>query len=51
MDGHKILHRMEKAFWNPPIFSFTIERHGRQWVLLFSRCPTMDLTRYKRGRL
>ena len=28
MDGHKILHRMEKAFWNPPIFSFTIERHG-----------------------
>lgn len=28
MEGYKILHRMETAFWKPPIFSFTIERHG-----------------------
>lgn len=28
MEGYKILHRMETSFWKPPIFSFTIERHG-----------------------
>lgn len=57
MDGYKILHRMEKAFWNPPIFSFTIERHGatvgnsvwadiQRWALNLAskeaHCETMD---------
>jgi hypothetical protein len=28
MQGYKILHRMEKPIWNPPILSFTMERHG-----------------------
>jgi len=28
MDGYKILNRMERTKWNPPILSFTIERHG-----------------------
>jgi hypothetical protein len=28
MVSYKVLHRMEKPVWNPPILSFTMERHG-----------------------
>ncbi len=28
MEGYKLLGRIEKAAWNPPILSFIIERHG-----------------------
>jgi len=28
LEGYKILHRMETPDWNPPNFSFVIERHG-----------------------
>jgi hypothetical protein len=28
MEGHKLLGRMEEVQWNPPVLSFTIERHG-----------------------
>jgi hypothetical protein len=26
--SHKLLNRMEKPIWNPPILTFRIERHG-----------------------
>ena len=28
MDGYKLLHRMENPVWQPPVLSFSIERHG-----------------------
>jgi len=28
MHGWKLLGRMEHVHWNPPVLSFTIERHG-----------------------
>ena len=28
MTGHKLLNRMEKPIWNPPVLIFRIERHG-----------------------
>lgn len=28
MDGYKLLNRMENVSWQPPILSFSIERHG-----------------------
>jgi hypothetical protein len=28
MESHKLISRMEKVEWRPPILSFTIERHG-----------------------
>jgi hypothetical protein len=28
MNGHKLLGRLEKAEWCPPVLEFTIERHG-----------------------
>src|SRR4051794_2545930 len=29
MEGYKLLGRMERVEWHPPVLSFTIERHGR----------------------
>src|SRR5262245_9543483 len=29
MEGHKLLGRMEDVTWEPPVLSFTVERHGR----------------------
>lgn len=28
MEGYKLLNRMEKPIWNPPVLTFRIERHG-----------------------
>ena len=28
MAGHKLIGRMEHVEWNPPVLTFTIERHG-----------------------
>src|SRR4051812_47015376 len=28
MDGDKLLGRMEKVVWSPPVLTFVIERHG-----------------------
>jgi hypothetical protein len=28
MTGQKLLGRMEEVVWEPPILSFTVERHG-----------------------
>lgn len=28
MEGYKVLNRMEEIMWEPPVLSFTIERHG-----------------------
>jgi hypothetical protein len=30
MTGDKLLDRMEKVVWEPPVLTFTIERHGGQ---------------------
>jgi hypothetical protein len=29
MEGYKLLGRMEDVTWEPPVLSFTVERHGR----------------------
>src|SRR5690348_6585826 len=29
MTGEKLLGRMEEVFWEPPVLSFIVERHGR----------------------
>ena len=57
MEGRKLLGRMEGVEWNPPILSFTIERHGgtalgssraelQQWTLDIDRrtatCETVS---------
>jgi hypothetical protein len=48
MEGRKLLGRMERVEWNPPILSFNIERHGGT-VLGSSRAElqqwTLDIDR------
>lgn len=43
MEAYKLLNRMEKPIWNPPVLNFRIERHGGT-VLGSSRAEVQEWT-------